>query len=86
MQAGKSTGKSSSDGRQVLGETPELGEFVYKSHTSDKADINLRSPDAIADHVGVECSKDIRMLAKNLRNQVLRIRKSPLQENSRSTR
>ena len=51
--AGKPTGKRYSGGGQVLGKTPELGEFVYKSHTKDQADMYLRTTDAIADYVGV---------------------------------
>jgi hypothetical protein len=62
--AGKSTGRKSSDGKQVLGKTTELWEFVYKSHTKDQADMYLRTTEAIADYVGVEYSRDMRMLVK----------------------
>ncbi len=62
--AGKITVKSYYGGRQVLGKTPKLGEFVYKSHTKDQADMYIRTTDAIADHVGMEYSRDMRMLVK----------------------
>ena len=62
--AGKTTGNRFSGGKQVLGKTEGLWEFVYKSDTKDQADMYLRTTEAIADYVGVEYSRDMRMLVK----------------------
>lgn len=64
VSAGKTTGNRFSGGKQVLGKTEGLWEFVYKSDTKDQADMYLRTTEAIADFVGVEYSKDMRMLVK----------------------
>jgi hypothetical protein len=61
--SGGSTGRFS--GRQVLGKTEELGEFVYKIGVSDQADMFIRTTEAIADYVGVEYSWEMRLLVKN---------------------
>ncbi len=47
-----------------MGNTKEIWEFVYKSHTRDQADMYLHTTDAIADYVGVEYSRDTRMLMR----------------------
>ena len=62
--AGKATGNGSSGRKHFLGKTESLGEFVYESDTKDQADLYRRTTDAIADYVGVEYSKDMRMLIK----------------------
>ena len=64
VSAVKTTGNHFSGGKQVLGKTEGLWEFIYKSDTKDQADMYLRTTDAIADYVGVEYSKDMRMLVK----------------------
>ena len=65
VSAGQTTGSRSSGGKQVLGKTEGLWEFIYKSDTRDQADMYLRTTEAIADYVGVEYSRDMRMLVKN---------------------
>jgi hypothetical protein len=52
-------------GRQVLGKTEELGEYVYKIGSSDQADTFIRTTEAIADYVGVKYGWVMRMLVKN---------------------
>jgi hypothetical protein len=53
-------------GEQVLGcKEEKLGELVYKFNTKDQADIYLRITEAIADFVGVEYGRDMRMLVKH---------------------
>jgi hypothetical protein len=64
VSAGRATGNCFSGGRQVLGKTKGLWEFVFKSDTKDQVAMYLRSTDAIADYVGVEYSRDMRMLIK----------------------
>jgi hypothetical protein len=55
----------SSTGEQVLGKEEKLGELVYKFNTKDQADMYLRTTEAIADFVGVEYGRDMRMLVKH---------------------
>jgi hypothetical protein len=52
-------------GEQVLGKEEKLGELVFKFNTKDQADMYLRTAEAIADFVGVEYSRDMRMLVKH---------------------
>jgi hypothetical protein len=52
-------------GEQVLGQEEKLGELVYKFNTKDQADMYLRTTEAIADFVGVEYGRDMRMLVKH---------------------
>ena len=52
-------------GEQVLGKEEKLGELVYKFNTKDQADMYLRTTEAIADFVGVEYGRDMRMLVKH---------------------
>jgi hypothetical protein len=52
-------------GEQVLGKEEKLGELVYKFNTKDQADMYLRTTEAIANFVGVEYGRDIRMLVKH---------------------
>jgi hypothetical protein len=52
-------------GEQVLGKEEKLGELVYKFNTKDQADMYLRTTEAIANFVGVEYSRDMRMLVKH---------------------
>jgi hypothetical protein len=51
-------------GEQVLGKEEKLGELVYKFNTKDQADMYLWSKEAIANFVGVEYGRDMRILAK----------------------
>ena len=60
---GSSIGKRHNGG-QVLGNAPELGQLIYKFNTKDQADMYLCTTEAIADFVGVECGRDMRMLVK----------------------
>jgi hypothetical protein len=55
---------SGPNGKLILGKTKELGELVYKTNTKDQADMYLRTTEAIADYVGVEYGRDMRMLVK----------------------
>ena len=64
VRAGNPTGKNFSGGKQVLGLTEGLLDNVYKSETRDQADTYLCTTEAIADYVGGEYSKDMRMLVK----------------------
>jgi hypothetical protein len=57
-------------GRQVLGKTEELGEFVYKIGCNDQADAFIRTTEAIAEYVGVNYGWKMRMLVKNRRETV----------------
>jgi hypothetical protein len=53
-------------GKQVLGKEEELGKVVYKFNTKDRDDMYLRTiMGAIANFVGVEYSRDMRMLVKD---------------------
>jgi hypothetical protein len=52
-------------GEQVLGSEEKLGELVYKFNTKDQTDMYLRTTEAIADFVGVEYGRDMRMLVKH---------------------
>jgi hypothetical protein len=52
-------------GEQVLGKEEKLGELVYKFNTKDQADMYVRTTEAIADFVGVEYGRDMRMLVKH---------------------
>jgi hypothetical protein len=52
------------NGEQVLGKEEKLGELVYKFNTKDQADMYLCTTEAIADFVGVEYNRDMRMLMK----------------------
>jgi Zinc knuckle len=61
--SGNSKG-SGPNGKLILGKTKELGELVYKTNTKDQADMYLRTTEAIADYVGVEYGRDMRMLVK----------------------
>jgi hypothetical protein len=64
VSAGKTTGNRFSGGKQVLGLTEGLLDNVYQSETRNQADTYLRTTEAIVDYVGVEYSKDMRMLVK----------------------
>jgi hypothetical protein len=64
VSAGKATGNRFSGGKQVLGQTEELYDNVYKSDTKDQADTYLRTTQAIVDHVGVKYGRNMRMLVK----------------------
>jgi hypothetical protein len=52
-------------GEQVLGNEEKLGELVYKFNAKDQADMYLRTTEAIANFVGVEYGRDMRMLVKH---------------------
>jgi hypothetical protein len=52
-------------GEQVLSKEEKLGELVYKFNTKDQADMYLCTTAAIADLVGVEHGRDMRMLVKH---------------------
>ena len=59
-----------SNGGQVLGKVNNLGELIYKFNTKDQADMYLRTTEAIADYVGVEYGRDMRMLVKKSKDKV----------------
>jgi len=70
---GSSTGSSidkRSNGGQVLGKEVELGHLIYKFNAKDQADVCLCTTEAIADFVGVECGRDMRMLAKKSNEKI----------------
>jgi hypothetical protein len=52
-------------GEQVCGKEEKLGELVYKFNTKDQAVMYLRTTEAIADFMGVEYGRDMRMLVKH---------------------
>jgi hypothetical protein len=52
-------------GEQVLGKAEKLGELVYKCNTKDQAGMYLCITEAIADFVGVEYGRDMRMLVRH---------------------
>jgi hypothetical protein len=52
-------------GEQVLGKEEKLGELVYKFNTKDQADMYLLTTEAIANFVGIEYGRDMRMLVKH---------------------
>ncbi len=64
VSAGKPHGNRFSGGRLILGKTEGLWDNIYKSDTKDQADTYLRTTEAITDYVGVEYSRDMRMLVK----------------------
>jgi hypothetical protein len=51
-------------GEQVLGKEEKFGELVYMFNTKDQTDMYLHTTEAIADFVGVEYGRDMRMLVK----------------------
>jgi hypothetical protein len=57
-------------GRQALGKTEELGEFVYKIGSGDQADTFIHTTEAIADYAGVNYGWEMRMLVKTRREAV----------------
>ena len=59
-----------SNGGQVLGKEIELGNLIYKFNTKDQADMYLRTTEAIADFVGVEYGRDMRMLVKKSNEKI----------------
>lgn len=61
--SGGNTGRNTS-GRQVLGKTEALGEFVFKFNTKDQADAYLRATEEIAEHVGGIYGNDMKVLVK----------------------
>jgi hypothetical protein len=52
-------------GEQVLGKEEKLGELVYKFNTKDQADMYICTTEAVANFVGVEYGRDMRMLVKH---------------------
>ena len=54
---------------RVLGKTEALGDFVFKSNTKDQVEACIRAIEEIADYMGVECSKDQKMLVKYYREK-----------------
>jgi hypothetical protein len=68
---------SGPNGKLILGKTRELGELVYKTNTKDQADMYLRTTDAIADYVGVEYGRDMRMLVKRSKEMIFTEPKDP---------
>ena len=52
-------------GKLVLGEIEELGDKVFKFGTKDQAACYIETKEAIAHWVGMQYSKDMRMLVKN---------------------
>jgi hypothetical protein len=57
-------------GEQVLGKEEKLRELVYKFNTKDQADMYLCTTEAIADFVGVEYGRDMRMLVKHGKEKI----------------
>ena len=51
-------------GKQVLGKLDKLGSLIYKVNSKDQAEMYIRTTEAIADYVGVEYGRDMRMLVK----------------------
>lgn len=68
--SGSSIDKKKSNGGQVLGKEIELGNLIYKFNTKDQADMYLRTTEAIADFVGVEYGRDMRMLVKKSNEKI----------------
>jgi hypothetical protein len=54
------------NGKHPHGKIEELGQLVYKSNTKDSADMYIRTTEVVADYIGKEYGKDMRMLVKNL--------------------
>jgi hypothetical protein len=52
-------------GEQVLGKEEKLEELVYEFNTKDQADMYLRTTEGMANFVGVEYGRDMRMLVKH---------------------
>jgi len=70
---GSSTGSSidkRSNGGQVSGKEAELGNLIDKFNTKDQAGVHLCTAEAIADFVGVEHGRDMRMLVKKSNEQI----------------
>ena len=59
-----SKGKTA-NGKCILGKIEELGELVYVFNRKDQADKYLHATEAIANYVGVEYGRNMRMLVKN---------------------
>jgi hypothetical protein len=73
-------------GRQVLGKTKELGEFVYKIGCNDQADAFICTTEAIAEYVGVTYGWEMRMLVKNRPKKVFTKPTMPTTEAKVTTR
>jgi len=67
--SGSSIDKRSNGGR-VSGKEVELGNLIHKFNAEDQADMCLRTAEAIADFAGVECGRDMRMLAKKSNEKI----------------
>jgi Zinc knuckle len=61
--SGKSSGKWPT-GKAIVGAQEELGSFVYKFNTRDQADMYLRTTQKIAQFVGVQYGREMKMLVK----------------------
>ena len=62
--AGTARGGYNASGKQVLGNIEKLGDKVYKVHTKDQGESYLHTTEHLADYVGVELGRDMRMLVK----------------------
>jgi hypothetical protein len=80
-RAGVSRGKSA-NGKRVLGKLEELGGLVYKFNSKDQADLYLRTTEAIADYVGVEYGRNMRMLVKHGTETTFTKPRAPRKEDS----
>ena len=62
--SGTAKGNYNASGKQVLGNIEKLGDSVYKVHTKDQGESYIRTTEELADYVGVELGRDMRMLVK----------------------
>jgi hypothetical protein len=70
------------NGKHPRGKIEELGQLVYKSNTKDSADMYIRTTEAVADYVGKEYGKDMRMLVKNQTERNFTEPRAPRKEES----
>ena len=61
--AGRPNG-TETNGSQALGMNPELGKWIYKAESKDRASCYLNTTDKIATYVGVKYGQDMKMLVK----------------------
>jgi hypothetical protein len=71
-------------GEQVLGKEEKLWELVYKFNTKDQANRYIHTTEAIADFVGVEYGRDMRMLVKHGKEKTFTKPRIPRSENATS--
>ena len=64
-QRTRRTQRRENDKTNLQGDIPELGNNVYLFGSRNQGDSYIKTTEAIADYVGRECSREMRLLVKN---------------------